>query len=329
MKQAIYTIGKEDFSIWEKTNKNIEHIIITGSTDFDGMEKFVKEFDYTKFHYITIEDVLVEDEVSTEGHHHTFVEEVKFAKTYADDPITPFEKMYVNTDVAKNFIVIGKDVFSFDKKTLIHLDEVSTELQLNADIERIGHCAFYGCSIKKVRLVNGLKSIGDSAFHGIEDLYEVILPDTLTDLGEGSFYCCDIENLTLSKNLKSIPWSCFALNNLWQIDIPSSVKNIGYEAFLCNPMEKVVIPEGVECIEASAFTPIGTINLPSTLKEISSSFYYEWNIGEDDPAPYINISEDNPIFYSIDGSLYYRENNKLAIERKFDKCEFCKRWNNE
>ena len=133
MKQAIYTIGKEDFSIWEKTNKNIEHIIITGSTDFDGMEKFVKEFDYTKFHYITIEDVLVEDEVSTEGHHHTFVEEVKFAKTYADDPITPFEKMYVNTDVAKNFIVIGKDVFSFDKKTLIHLDEVSTELQLNAE----------------------------------------------------------------------------------------------------------------------------------------------------------------------------------------------------
>ena len=111
---------------------------------------------------------------------------------------------------------------------------------------------------------------------------------------------------------------CFCFNCLKDLQIPSSVREICPEAFCRGDFSKVVIPEGVERIGYDSFSYLIEIELPASLKEIASDFYYESCVDFEIDPPYVRISADNPIFYAKDGSLYFRENDKLALDSCFN-----------
>ncbi len=104
--------------------------------------------------------------------------------------------------------------------------------------------------------------------------------------------------------------SCFEYNEIEEISIPSSVKKIGSDAFHCNYIEKVILPEGVESIEWNVFTHQNNyIYFPSTMKEIAKDFFYEECIDvPEECVPYIDVDENNPLFFSRNGTLYSRSN---------------------
>ncbi len=65
-----------------------------------------------------------------------------------------------------------------------------TEIDIPASVKIIGHRTFLDCkSLKKVRLVSGLKEIRNNAFRGTA-LEEVILPEGLEAIGEDAFTDC-------------------------------------------------------------------------------------------------------------------------------------------
>jgi len=115
----------------------------------------------------------------------------------------------------------------------------------------------YKESIKKVTIVEGVTSVGASAFTDCHSLTEVVLPDSVTSIGDLAFtYCKALPAIVLPKNLRSIKesvfWGCTALT---EIVIPDGVATVGNAAFLeCENLTRVVIPDSVTTIEKSAFS---------------------------------------------------------------------------
>ena len=111
-------------------------------------------------------------------------------------------------------------------------------------------------SLKTVRLIRGIREIGEYAFYGCERLHTVILPDTLKTIELGAFF------------------GCRALKN---VDIPGSVTSIGYEAFAsCEALERISIPRGVKEIEYYTFlgcSSLKEVTMPSTVTTIGKGAF--------------------------------------------------------
>ncbi|MGN1376327.1 MAG: leucine-rich repeat domain-containing protein [Prevotella sp.] len=185
-------------------------------------------------------------------------------------------------------------------------------------VEHIGIAACGGYEdMLEIIFNDGLKSIGKWAFigAGISRLY---LPDSLVSLGEDCFLMADLEKVRLSNSLEAIPDGCFNLCIIEEITIPSSVRIIG-NASLRGLLfvDEIDIPEGVERIGYDAIEGMNRVSLPSTLTEIASDFYYEECIDDPDFPPYITVHPDNKTFFSKNGSLFFRETGKLALDSEY------------
>lgn len=91
-------------------------------------------------------------------------------------------------------------------------------------IETVGNSAFKSCTaLISVAIPKSVTSIGVSAFSGCSSLEEVTMPNSVTSIGNFAFYTCD---------------------SLASIEIPNSVTSIGSEVFYgCIKLERIVIPE--------------------------------------------------------------------------------------
>ena len=84
--------------------------------------------------------------------------------------------------------------------------------------------------------------------------------------------------------------------------------------------DEIEIPEGVEKIGYDAFEAMYHVSLPSTLLEIAPDFYYEECIDDPNHPPYIEVHPNNKVFYSKEGSLYFKATGLLAIDNGPNKC---------
>ncbi len=115
---------------------------------------------------------------------------------------------------------------------------------------------------------------GPSVFTNCVGITEVIMPDTITEIGDSSFSnCTGMKSITLSKKLTSIGSYAFSgCSGLQSITIPDSVISIGSGAFMsCSGLQSVTIPDSVISIENGAFsrcTGMKEIILPKNLTTI-------------------------------------------------------------
>ena len=160
--------------------------------------------------------------------------------------------------------------------------------------------------LKKVKLPEGLLSIGEKSFAYCDLLEEIKIPDSVTKIGAKAFYGCKkLKKIILPNGLKSIGYSAFSnCESLEEIIMPDSVTNINKEYILpyatghcfencinlkkvklsnniekipkncfgnCTSLEKVILPTKLETIEEYAFekcTSLKSIVIPNGVKEI-------------------------------------------------------------
>ena len=112
------------------------------------------------------------------------------------------------------------------------------KLTIGTSVKSIGDKAFDGCeNLTMVDFQYGVKKIDTHAFWGCTGLTSIILPESLEEIGLGAFEFC--------KNLRTVR-------------LPNSLKTIKKEAFEGTGLKTVVIPESVERIERQAFGGTGS-----------------------------------------------------------------------
>ena len=152
-----------------------------------------------------------------------------------------------------------------------------------SNIEFIGSKAFKGCErLYSIAIPVGVKGIGSAAF-SYSGLREVVIPDTVEELGESAFLeCRHLHSTLVPGSIKTIPEFCFGgCRSLSQITICEGVESIEDAAFSgCPSLKKLFLPEGmkrfgkVDTLEYflgnDLYVPstIDDLYVPSTLEEI-------------------------------------------------------------
>lgn len=140
-------------------------------------------------------------------------------------------------------------------------------------------------ALKEVVLPNSLKEIGDMAFYGCHNLESVEIPDGVEKIGMDAFNQCRmIADITIPSKISEIEDGTFiGCVSLKEIEIPSNVLYIGNEAFrYCYSLEKVVIDDGCGYIGEKAFQcgHIMDITVPASVYYIANDaigYYYDTN----------------------------------------------------
>lgn len=236
------------------------------------------------------------------------------------------EWYHLNNEAEK--LVIGDKVTSIGDSAFSYFSQLS-EVKLGASVEYIGFGAFDNCmNLRTVNFPGSLKYIGDYAFNN--DLLHsdngFVLPNGILYLGKSSFRSafkesfvsipaslatieynafdnCFVEEFRVdeaNQNYKSqdgifydknattlINYPAAKNSNSKLFEIPSTVTTIKKEAIVAtNDLEKIVIPKSVATIEEGAIF---------------------WNYG----LKYIDVSQDNANYQSIDGVLYTKDGKHL------------------
>lgn len=169
-----------------------------------------------------------------------------------------------------SFIISSGAIFTADRKCLIAYPpaRVGNEAIIPPETERIAAYAFYTCgNIEKIKLPDGIVSIGRAAFEECKKLKDINLPESISDIGEKAFYESGIcppystralilggwyisyngilkDKISLDSKIKHIASGAFAGSKVRSISMPSSLTTIGDNAFAgCTSLTELSLPE--------------------------------------------------------------------------------------
>lgn len=132
--------------------------------------------------------------------------------------------------------------------------------------------------LKSVVFGQNIKSIGNSAFYGCQQLESITLNSNLETLSSYAFeYCYKLATVNLQDTkVTTIPEGCFYQCGLTEIDIPATITEIGNSAFYgCDSV--VTITVNTATISESCFQPnnsdkckLTTVNIGKNVKSIGN-----------------------------------------------------------
>ena len=103
--------------------------------------------------------------------------------------------------------------------------------------------------ITSLVIPEGVETIGGKAFNHCENLSEIILPYSLTELSQHEFSGTAITEITIPGNCEIVSYGCFSsCTYLTELTLSYGVKEIMPLAFQGTSIEKVIFPETVEII---------------------------------------------------------------------------------
>lgn len=143
--------------------------------------------------------------------------------------------------------------------------------------KKIGTSAFSGCTnLKRVELPEGLEEIGQSAFSGCCSLVEIELPGRVREIGSAAFSgCSSLKEMRIPEEVIEIEDRTFEdCTALGSVALPKSLQKISSKAFGgCVNLKSIEIPPGVTEIESNAFLDC------TNLKNVDLSPERVWKIG--------------------------------------------------
>lgn len=123
-------------------------------------------------------------------------------------------------------------------------------------------------------------SIGDSAFSGCSNLWDITVPESVTSIGNKAFYgCSSLREIIIPESVICIgDWAFSKCSNLKRIIIPESVTSIGEGAFFgCSGLIEITIPESVVIIRDCSFTGcynLRKIDIPKSAQKIGEKAFW-------------------------------------------------------
>ena len=206
-------------------------------------------------------------------------------------------------------------------------------------VTEIGSAAFQGSvgnpnsfsldGLLYVEFPENLKIIGNNAFDqcgylGDEEMadyvtdidsVDIIIPDSVTEIGTEAFLGCPFKTIVLPKGLQEIQTLAFYnCSNLEEITIPENVKKIGDSAFIsCKKLSKVQLNEKLQTIDEFAFYNCTALTLVEVGKNVTEIGQYAlgYTRGEEDYALVDNFT----ILCKQDSAAEeYAKNNGISVK---------------
>ena len=154
---------------------------------------------------------------------------------------------------------------------------VGSILIIPGDAGYIASSTFGGCKLTEVVILDGVTSIGQSAFLGCPNLARVVIPGSVRIIGTMAFELCKkLSDVELHDGLTTIGLKafdcCYSMNN---ISFPGSLKTIEAGAFTKCPLSTIALPNGLETVGAYAFQGCNatSVTIPSSVKTVGSGAF--------------------------------------------------------
>lgn len=189
------------------------------------------------------------------GENDSLTDQVTYYTTFSD------VASYVYQDNTKRYYVHegsqmspkpSLDSFAFEGSTVVFVDfNDRTELP-----ESLFDGEYGGCTIKRVRGIDNLVSIGNNAFHLCSDLEEFTFASTVRTIDYAAFdMCASLTEVTLPEGFTTLESGVFSgCSSLASVSLPSTLTSIGYGAFSeCESLTTITIPSSVTSIGDRAF----------------------------------------------------------------------------
>lgn len=168
------------------------------------------------------------------------------------------------------------------------------------------------CDYSDPRLPFGLIRIGNYAFQYCTKLTNIVLSDTITDVGASAFaHCTRLSDITISPSQKKLTgWLFMDCSSLEHITIPNNIRRIGTGTFAqCTNLKEIHLPEYLQVINSQAFLDCQSLTeifIPRFVKSIGAGAF-------DGCTELCNITvdEDNAKLSSDKGVLYNKYQSQL------------------
>lgn len=147
----------------------------------------------------------------------------------------------------------------------------------------------YGFSTMESAIILApLDALPSATFQECIRLKEVILPDTLREIGSSCFgVCTSLEDIALPDGVELIGSAAFSRSGIREIVMPSDLKTLSTAVFEgCAELQNIILNEGLKEVGHNAFNgckELRVLIFPDSVTEINSSI---WNISTLDYVKY-------------------------------------------
>ena len=171
-------------------------------------------------------------------------------------------------------------------------------------------------------VLDGVKRIGAKAFQSSSSPDEIVLPESVEEIGYRAFYGCSAD-VNIPEGVKAIAEEAFFASNITKAIVPESITEIGYRTFASASIDEIDLPYGLTIIGKDAFmnNPVKSVVIPGTVTTIEdgafNSCYYLSDITIPESVTYMgeelfDYCSEDLIIYGKEGSVaekYAKDHN--------------------
>ena len=147
---------------------------------------------------------------------------------------------------------------------------------------------------------------------GNQDIDSYELPSGTKKIGKNAFQYCRIKNIILPDTVEDIGEEAFFFGKVETINFPEGLKRIGRNAFYGDYIKNIELPDSLEIIEESALQvrKLDSITIPKNVKEIGGYFC---------PSECkVSLSEENENFKIVNGNLLSKDGTILIKSKVYN-----------
>ncbi|MCR5666170.1 MAG: leucine-rich repeat protein [Eubacterium sp.] len=155
-----------------------------------------------------------------------------------------------------------------------------TSVSVPSSVLEIGPYAFNNCQkLETVTFAEGskLSKIDEAAFYYCYLLKNIVLPDTVRELGANMFYYCyTLDTINVPEGVTEIcDYAFYNTSGLKNVTLPSTLKRIGKNAFGTCGVEQIEVPQGVTTIDDYAFSAcsLKSFTCPESVETIGAAAF--------------------------------------------------------